>query len=221
MIHVIVTDRIIEINGFSGVPDQQKDIVDYTVYKLAQFFAASLEGVTGQSEAVLKCEDHMFLLDRCRLNDQSRVLEASFLHILAIMADVYDGYFEMVSTDPEDSRPPVLEMRISKAAFTMKGHDDILKLFRGLAAVEGADYSTIRFEDGTGVFLVHGMACCPEYGKMDQEGCIDGLPVGYVKDTGSCFILVDDQDRPLSESRSDKGINGLNSSLNLFSGGTD
>lgn len=110
-----------------------------------------------------------------------------------------------------------LEIKISKAAFSRKSYAEIKAFLNELEHVQGFNYATIRFDDGTGVFMVNCMTCCPEYGRVDRDGCIIGFPVAYVKDTGSCFVLADDQDRALVPGMDPKGINGIREPLNYFS----
>lgn len=95
MIHIIVTDRTVEVSGWSADPGDQKDMVDHTVYTMAHFFAYSLAGVTGHAEAILKCEDHLFLLDRGELDAEGSLLEKVLLYNLSLLADVYADYVGM------------------------------------------------------------------------------------------------------------------------------
>lgn len=95
MIHIIVTDRTVEVSGWSADPGDQKDLVDHTVYIMAHFFAYSLTGVTGHPEAILKCEDHFFLLDRGELNPEGKLLEKVLLCNLSLLAKVYADYVGM------------------------------------------------------------------------------------------------------------------------------
>ena len=208
MIHVIVTDRTIEVSGYSEIPEQQKDMADSIVFLAVRVFSAALEDVTGQSEAILKSEDNLFLLDRQRLNADSRILEKTLLHTLSAMADIYAGYMDMVDAETDQGQGR-LDMRISKASFSGMNAEDIRVLFVALATVPGVNHATIRFDDGTGLFLSGDLGCCPEYGVIDQDGFIDGFPVGYVRDMGAFFTLTDDQDRPMSAARSGQGVNGL------------
>lgn len=107
-----------------------------------------------------------------------------------------------------------LELKISKRAFNKCTYDDIKTFYEELNRVGGCNYATIVFNDGTGIFFVNCLTACPEYGKVDQDGCIDGATIGYVKDMGSYFTLTDDQDRPLTKGTSAKGVNGIMEPLN-------
>lgn len=110
-----------------------------------------------------------------------------------------------------------LELKIRKAVFSKKSYEDIKVFMAELERVQGINYATLVFEDGTGIFFVNCMTCCPEYGKVDKDGCIDGFPVGFVQDTGSYFVLADDQDKPLSDGTDTRGINGIREPLDRFS----
>ena len=103
-----------------------------------------------------------------------------------------------------------LELKISKASFNRKTYGEIKEFLAEMEQVRGVNYFTILFNDGTGIFFVNCMSACPEYGKIDRDGCIDGFPFGYVTDRGAYFTLTDDQDRLLSSGTAPKGINGLN-----------
>ena len=107
-----------------------------------------------------------------------------------------------------------LELKISKRAFSKCTYDDIKAFYQELERVCGVNYATIVFNDGTGLFFVNCLTACPEYGRVDRDGCIDGLALGYVKDMGSYFTLTDDQDRQLTGGTSGKGVNGINEPLN-------
>lgn len=110
-----------------------------------------------------------------------------------------------------------LELNISKAAFGRYTYDDIKQFYSEMEKIDGINYATIRFNDGTGIFFVCGMTCCPEYGRVDQDGCIIGTPIGYVDDKGTYFVLTDEMDRPLSDEKITKGINGIREPIEKFS----
>lgn len=106
-----------------------------------------------------------------------------------------------------------LELDTTKAAFDRYTYEDIKQFYSELEKIDGINYATIRFNDGTGIFFVCGMTCCPEYGRVDRDGCIVGFPIGYVSDMGFYFVLTDDKDRPLTDGKIRKGINGIRESL--------
>ena len=110
-----------------------------------------------------------------------------------------------------------LELDTTKAAFDRYTYEDIKQFYSELEKIDGINYATIRFNDGTGIFFVCGMTCCPEYGHVDRDGCIVGFPVGYVTDMGSYFVLTDDKDRPLSDGKIAKGINGIREPIEKYS----
>ena len=110
-----------------------------------------------------------------------------------------------------------LELKMKKTAFCKKSYDEIKTFWTELEKVKGVKYATICFNDGTGIFFVNCLTCCPDYGKIDRDGCIEGFPVGYVMDMGSYFTLTDDQDNPLIPEADKKGINGIMEPLIEFS----
>lgn len=98
---------------------------------------------------------------------------------------------------------------LKKSYFNKISYDDIKVFYKELDAVE-VSWATIRFKDDTGIFFPLGKTFCPEYGILDEQGCIVGKPIGYVTDRGSYFVLTDINDDPLTQCKIPFGINGMN-----------
>ena len=97
---------------------------------------------------------------------------------------------------------------MKKERFRKFSYDEIKAFYKELAAVK-VSWATVRFKDGSGIFFPCGKTFAPEYGLLDEQGCIVGKSIGYVTDKGKYFVLTDADDYPLHHGKTPFGINGI------------
>jgi len=102
-------------------------------------------------------------------------------------------------------------VKANKSDFMALSYKEIQELnayIEGLGEKE--NYFTIVFEDGTGIVYAGCSALFPDYGKIsgDYEYVITDS-YGIISDTGSYFVLLDDNDQPITEDTNPFGVNGI------------
>lgn len=96
---------------------------------------------------------------------------------------------------------------LKKEAFNKISYDEIKAFYNELDSVK-VNWATIRFKDSTGIFFPCGKSYCPEYGILDEQGCIE-KHIAYVTDKGSYLVLTNIDDEPLTNNKKPFGINGI------------